>query len=422
MAATEQLKLAATLDILDKLRGGGERRGRVEDIHQMIDLLTAGHIFLGSDLQDGVSFYRGRLLRNKRPFTALKDLTLRNATDVTDFGRCNGPGQAVLYASSNLETVFSELAIQIGEWIQIIKIKKTEGVPIKCTVIGDIDHVRRHGKSSFGGEGFTRAVEQYWDSLSELGKLRLNLTDAFVADKFRSPARHSFEYKVTSIFSAIVFAQGFDAFYYPSVGHLGGWNIAISEDAFRRGFEVTESEVREVFDAPGYGIFGSQRLFEGKIIDGDSIDLCGVSAFHAFPSFDYFMWFNHCRLPREKTILFQVLKIVPKGEVEFVLQDQPPIELLDNNDQQVVTQLTLNGFFPVELDKDFEALRKFISENCDSWDFVVCGVAQTKKSDEVARQLIDFVTEVGKGNPSYSTFDHQGNAVIPIFGSPAHPV
>lgn len=422
MMATEQLKLAATIDILDRLRGGGERRGRVEDIHQMIDLLTEGHIFLGSDLQDGISFYRGRLLRNKRPFTALKNLTLRSAADVTDFGRCNGPGQTVLYASSNLETVFSELSVQIGELVQIIKIRKKDGVPIKCTVVGDIDHVRRHGKSSLGGEGFTKAIEQYWDSLSELGRLRLNLTDAFVADKFRSPARYSFEYKVTSIFSAIVFAQGFDAFYYPSVGHLGGWNIAISENVFRHGFEVTESEVREVFDAPGYGIFGSQRLFESKKIDGDSIELCEVSALHAFPSFDYFMWFNHCRLPHEKTILFQVLKIVPQGQVELVLKNQPPIGVLENNDQQVFTQLTINGSFPVELNKDFEALSKFISENCDSWDFVVCDVAQTKKTDEVARQLTDFVVDVGKGNHSYSIFDRKGKTMTPIFGSAAYPV
>ena len=322
-----------------------------------------------------------------------------------------------MYASSNLETVLSELAVQVDEWVQIIKIRKKDGVAIKCTVVGDIDHVRRHGRSSLGGDGFTAAIQQYWDSLSEVERLRLNLTDAFVADRFRSLARYSSDYKVTSTFSSVIFAQGFDAFYYPSVGHLGGWNIAISDEAFKRGFDVLESEVIEVFDSPGYGIYGSMKQFQSEKIEGGDIELSGVSAMHAFPSFDYLLWYCLCR-PSAGTVLFQVLKKAGEG---LVSQNLPPMGMLEAGDIiETFTQPTINGSFPLAHDKDFKALSQFISANTDSWDFVVCDVIPNTHPDEMQRRLEEFVGQVSLGNASFSTFDRQGNAVIPVFGSPAH--
>lgn len=414
---TEHFKLKVTTDLIERFKGGWEHRARMNEIRKVLDLFTGGHIFLGTSLAEGTIFFRGRLLRNRTPFTEISELVHRKPSNINEFGRCNAPGEAVLYASSNLETVFSELAVQVDDWVQVITLRKKQGVEIRCTVVGDIDHVRRHGRASLGGEGYTEAVKNYWESLSEVERLRLNLTDAFVAERFRAVAKYSADYKITAAFSSIIFQQGFDAFYYPSVGHLGGWNIAISEQAFSDKFEVVDSEVREVFDTLGYGIYGSMQLYRCTGFENERLNMQPVSLEHAVPSFDSFLLFN-LNQPDQNVILFQVMRV---ANGEFIRQHDPA-NLPQPADFEVVVQLTINGRIPLDHDVGFDTLSKLISQNTDSWDYVVCQVASGGTPEELQRQLADFSSRIASCDTSMNCFDRNGRAVKPIFGTPARKV
>lgn len=414
---TEHFKLKVTTELIERFKGGWEHRARMGDIRKVLDLLTEGHLFLGAPLTEGTIFFRGRLLRNRTPFTNVTELTHRKASDIFDFGRCNAPGEAVLYASSNLETVFSELAVQVDDWVQVITLRKRQGAEIRCTVVGDIDHVRRHGRASLGGEGYTEAVKNYWASLTEVERLRLNVADAFVADKFRAVAKNSTDYKITAAFSSIIFQQGFDAFYYPSVGHLGGWNIAISEQAFSDGFEVVESEVREVFETLGYGIYGSTQRFRCIDVKNGRLNMQPVPFEHTFPSFDDFLLFN-LNQPGQNIIFFQVLRV---ANGDFIRQHEPT-NLSQPADFEAVVQLTINGRIPLDHNVGFDTLSKFISQNTDSWDYVVCQVTSGDTPEELQRQLADFSSRIASGDTSVNCFDRNGKAVKPIFGTPARKV
>ena len=262
-----QFKLSRTIEFIEDLNGGGERRLWWDDIKERIDLMTEGHLFIQGTLPDDGTWYRGRQIFNDSYYSNTDKLTLRNKEDITNYGRCNKPGQSVLYASNNLETVYSELGLHVGDHIELITIKKKDDLEVSYISVGEIDHVRRHNTSQFGNKDIADSIRSYWDTLNFIDRLRLNVTDAFIADRFRQEANNQYKYKITSAYSDIVFAQGVDAFIYPSVGHLGGWNIAISEDAFNNKFEITKVELVEIYDVLGYGIFGTVTYGQSDEVD-----------------------------------------------------------------------------------------------------------------------------------------------------------
>jgi len=267
---TSQFKLTKTIQFIEELNGGGERRLWWQDIRERLDHMTEGCLLIGGDILDEMVWVRGRQFYGNSYYSNCKDLTLRDPKEIKNYGRCNKPGQPILYASNNLETIYSELGLQVGDRVEVITIHKKEGVKFSYLSVGEVDNVRRYGRSLLGGDGITKEVKDHWNSVSDIERLRLNLTDAFVADRFRQFAKYPHEYKITSAYSDIIFSRKVDGFAYPSVGHLGGWNIAITEDAFLNNFEVQSAELFEIHDVSGYGIFGTISFGKSENIDQDS--------------------------------------------------------------------------------------------------------------------------------------------------------
>lgn len=267
--STDKQKLEATLQLIERFNGGMERRLPWNEIRKIIDLISEGHLFLGANLPEQV-FYRGRVLKPGERFENIDELKAPPAAMVRSYGRCNCPNQPVFYASSNQETVLSELGVASEDRVQILKCRPKTGSKISATIVGEIDHVRRYGThSNATGPGFADEIRKHWGSLNQLQRLRLNLVDAFIADKFRTEIKYSFEYKITSAFSDIIFSQKIDSFFYPSVGHRGGLNIAIQAEAAHNEFEYTASEIIQVRECLGYGLFGYGLEAESQQIEED---------------------------------------------------------------------------------------------------------------------------------------------------------
>ncbi len=262
-------KLNATVQLIERFRGGLERRLPWNEIRKFIGLITEGHIFFGANLPEQV-FYRGRVLSPGERFENIDELKAPPAALVRSYGRCNCPYQPVFYASSNLETVLSELGVAAGDRVQILECHPKTGSKISASIVGEIDHVRRYGThSNATGPGFADQIREHWNNLNPMQRLRLNLVDAFIADKFRLEIRYSFEYKITSAFSEIIFSQKIDSLFNPSVGHRGGLNIAIRAKAAHEELEFTASKIIEVRDCLGYGLFGYALEAESQQIEED---------------------------------------------------------------------------------------------------------------------------------------------------------
>lgn len=415
MYAPEILKLRRTIDMIERLQGGGERSMRMDELAALVDLLTDGHIFLTNVLPEGFTSLRGRQVLSS-PYEKVTEVGIRDPLTVYDFGRCHSPGHPVLYASINLETVYSELGADVGARVQVATIRKKPNEQIRYTCIGNMDYVRRHGKGLLGGEEEVRVIRDYWKTLSELERRRHNFVDAFFADKFRQPARFSHEYKATSLFSKDIFSRDIDAFFYPSVGHLGGWNIAITPQAFDRGFEIVSCEVNEVIDTLGYGIFGSKPIFEhGSIQDGRFVWKT-PSEIMAFGSFDEYVWY-HLSHPGQKTMIFQLMQI---ANHEFKHRDFEAAlgGTLPENTSNMALKLTTQGSFELKYDRDFAYMLKSLADQ-ERWDLMTCDVISSVDANIIEAAQAELFQDVASGTSKRTVFSNEGIWMPPpVAGAP----
>jgi RES domain-containing protein len=260
---SELFKLLVARDIVESLRGAADQRLRWSQICDQMDTITDGFPFQFYKFENDVRLYRGRKLKADEFYPNSSDTGARDAADVKDYGRCHKPEMSVLYLSSNKETVMAELRADVGEKIQIAEYLIQPDADIKYGIVGEFDFVRRHNHGIFGNMEGGEAIKKLVRSFSELQRLRLHLTDAFMAECFRRPASSQRDYKITAAISEQYYEMGFDAFFYPSVQHLGGANFAVTGEKIQS-FKVAHVEVVEITDAIGYGIYENAKLGESE--------------------------------------------------------------------------------------------------------------------------------------------------------------
>jgi len=225
--------------------------------------------------------FRGRPLEIKdTPFVSIAEISARAPETVTDHQRCNAPGRSILYASNNLSTVFSELNAQKGQQIQVLEFESRPSLSVQALWIGAVDHYRRHGEfprlmrpqTQNALQGLTTRGGAVSTSQREYEML----LDAFLSHVFRAEELQKSIYsiyKLTSILAEVFFdnAPTLEAIMYPSVGHLGGWNIAIKPDLLDQKFNVLSIEVHQVEEDLGYGIYRTKRQARAKSIENGMI-------------------------------------------------------------------------------------------------------------------------------------------------------
>lgn len=286
--------LKRTIEIIEALRGGLDRRISWDEVRKYINLLTDGCGTLGFHLPTNIPIFRARVIDDGDRYSSVQEILAQDHSRVKSYGRCNRPGQSVFYGALNLETIFSELGLAAGSRVQVIECRAKRPETVNTTIVGETDHVRRYGThSSIASPMYVEEIKKQWNLLDELSKLRINLVDAFIADRFRQEAKYGFQYKITSTFSDILFLEyGLDAFFYPSVGHLGGWNIAIKKEVADRELEVIATSVHEINDPLGYGIFGSRIVWQSTSFDANGrISYPEKKIISGFASLDELVYF-----------------------------------------------------------------------------------------------------------------------------------
>jgi hypothetical protein len=91
-------------------------------------------------------FWRGRPNAPTEGWTHASELLQPPAVRCTAFGRCNAPGQSMFYASLSLLPVFSETITRRG-LIQVLELGPRSGAKLELAQLGEMDHVRRTGRS-----------------------------------------------------------------------------------------------------------------------------------------------------------------------------------------------------------------------------------------------------------------------------------
>ena len=123
------------------------------------------------------------------------------------------------------------------------------------------------------GSAINKSKEPYDNILEKPNAVLAQLIDAFIADEFIKRATTDTDYRITSAFATLVLNESegsnqIDALVYPSVEFRGGLNFAIKPDSLKNKMELIDSEVIEITDTLGYGIFEYRQL--GKLKSNNS--------------------------------------------------------------------------------------------------------------------------------------------------------
>ena len=208
--------------------------------------------------------------------TNTRDLGPSPKEKCSAFGRCHVPESPIFYASFNEDTVLSELRPNIGSVVYLLKCRPKPGENFRMRVIGELDYIRRNGRSSILSKENKLVFEiREWlrTAHTESDFVRIAI-DAFMADVFLRRAQTPNDYKASSALSSLMLEmEGIDhpadgeALYYPSVAHQGGMNIALTRLCYENKVEPVSCKIVLVQRYFGYGIYKTHPLAETSDID-----------------------------------------------------------------------------------------------------------------------------------------------------------
>ena len=277
------IDLNTSISFIHQLIGGLDKELKYSKLENLITQLLVKYkafYFGGSAL----NCYRGRttskekLLDEIQPggkFTKISQFSSKPSNQTTDFGRCHQPKNPIFYASSNAETLFSELNVEcddfviVGVWYlkdnrqmryyhlgALDYFRKTRRIPILVRTFEEYEMIRKN---------ISYEVNQRMGDNTNNGLLSMYI-DAFLTQAFSKPAHTFKEYKITSIVSKYLFEnRDFDILGYPSVKHFGATNYAMKPETINENFELRNIAIAQITYIMGFGIYGSNTIVEVPI-------------------------------------------------------------------------------------------------------------------------------------------------------------
>jgi len=201
----------------------------------------------------------------------------------------------------------------------------------------------------------------------------------------------------------------------PSVGHLGGFNIAITKNAFDASFDVLESSIHRIYDVLGYGIFGNAVEGKSKSITDGKIEWIDMTTEpRGWPSFDVFIRYALCR-PGHKTLLIQTITSATQNfsqeEIDPKYSDiKSKVPL-----RKEIAKLEINGSMPLTTDITFESVRQVLDSHTGHWYAVTFDIATEINSKEARDNALDALQrKISMGNNSLPVFSREGSPLINI--------
>lgn len=269
------------LDIIEQLRGGAKDRLPYELIYLSVGILIKASarqgVYQPYCIQNELPIVRARLLEKPGEwFQSIADLGPLPLHKAIKYARCHRPGRSLGYCSLYLDTALAEVRAELGQQYAISTFTMPTGTAV--LPVGELDYFRRTGRT-YLGEAVERSAKVYKEVLGRKDWALIALFDAFLADEFIRPAETQADYKVTSAMAEVLFHGGvpfpnpIDAIIYPSVAFREGTNLAIRSESFRAQMKLVEAETEiiEVTDVYGYGIYGYRVLAKLRSVSEDGI-------------------------------------------------------------------------------------------------------------------------------------------------------
>ncbi|NRA17473.1 MAG: RES family NAD+ phosphorylase [Oceanospirillaceae bacterium] len=265
-------KLDDVLAIVEQLNGCMSLRCSREELTKIVTSLIHKVPYWVNPVADNAVFYRGRI--SPVSLDTPGEYSYCPKEKSKSYGRCHSPGTTVLYGASDIQTVVSELAPEIGEVVYVGKAKILAPYKATFTAVGELDHIRRYDRSLFKDNKTRETIYSSFGELNREDATRALLVDAFFAEAFSKPASKDNEYKITSalieyLLDPTKLKKYVDAVAYPSVAHRGGINYAIRPEAFDEHCEWANFYAYEITGNYGYGLYTINLVGVGELYDGE---------------------------------------------------------------------------------------------------------------------------------------------------------
>lgn len=273
------LTMEQALAAMDMLHPDSYARYTWEKLRHLISVAVAGHHAPVIEDTPIKPMIRGRAVTIKpagqyaqpdstRLLGNLADLSIPPASSVVSYGRCHVPGSPVFYAAFDEATVLGEIAPERGSLVYLLTCAPRPEMTFRTALIGEIDHIRRYGRSSILSLENSQ-VREILDWIRNAGTqadyVRL-VTDAFLAELFSRKAATTNDYKASSAVAGLFLDLDVDnpgtseALYYPSIANRGGMNIALTRRCYEEKVIPISCKVVLISAYFGYGIYKTQTI------------------------------------------------------------------------------------------------------------------------------------------------------------------
>jgi hypothetical protein len=266
------LRRAMTLDECDALFERIRNSRSFEDTKRALRLLMSPSVYtiLNADSGGRSILWRGRRCKDAGGYANVSELTFP-PPERTPAGRLNDRDNPCLYAATKVETVFAELDLRAGEFVQVVGFRIYPDVTVRLIALGELYHVYRSGFAKTLGHAPSASVAQYLNELGFDSGLRTLYVDAFLSQELGDPRAGEDGYRTTRAIAAIAYetVRPAEGFFFPSVKASVGTNVTIKPDAFYNKYRVICSRVIRIQRTRRFGFFEHEAVNEAAAVRDD---------------------------------------------------------------------------------------------------------------------------------------------------------
>lgn len=247
---------------LSELLRGTVQSGRSHSvIRERLREFLRNHDILGIGRSADQIWWRARRCDDQKPYSSLNKM-IYPPNGTPDFGRAHLPNVPTLYASWNLPTALSEIGAQPGDMVQVITLRPIEKAEIPCHIVGEFRCYHASGSSLVNSTKTTNHIQTLQHANQEK-YLRSIFIDSVISELFRIQAKRPYEYKITATYADLILkAKG--GIMFPSVENDYAINLAVPAAIFDSQFEVLFTEVYEIKETYGFGLYQLKTLHSSR--------------------------------------------------------------------------------------------------------------------------------------------------------------
>lgn len=239
-----------------------------ENVEAKLDAILKDYPVLSFELGRGSVFWRGRKC-GEEGFLQELEMSYPPAGNAS-LGRLNDQGMPCLYAATRRSTVFAELGVGVGDYVQLAGFRVLADKTIRAIAVGEYFHVYKTGYLRILGRDPDKATSRLLNSLDPEHGKRIVYIDAFLGNLLADKDAKTKNYVASRLFAGKAFKKsGADAMFYPSVQDTIGMNLAVLPNAFDERMHGACAQLVQITKIRSFGFYEHRVCKQATGVDDD---------------------------------------------------------------------------------------------------------------------------------------------------------